>query len=55
MNNEQEWRALLLSEIAEIKKDLKEVRSEMLTLKLRVAAFSSVIGSVVSYFWNKYF
>jgi hypothetical protein len=55
MNNEQEWRLHLLHEIKEIRKDLEILKSEMLTLKLKVAAFSAIIGSLGSFFWTKIF
>jgi hypothetical protein len=53
MNNDQEWRSHLFDEIKEIRKDVAEVKAEMMTLKLKVAVFSSFIGSVVSFFINK--
>ena len=46
MNNDQEWRAHLFDEIKEIRKDVAEVKAEMMTLKLRVAAFSSFVGII---------
>ena len=53
MNNDQEWRAHLFDEIKEIRKDVAEVKAEMMTLKLKVAVFSSFVGSIVSFFINK--
>jgi hypothetical protein len=53
MNNEQEWRQHLFDEIKEIRNDVSEIKVEMNTLKIRVAGFSSLIGALVSYFWNK--
>jgi hypothetical protein len=55
MNNDQEWRSHLFSEIKELRKDVSEVKNEMLGLKIKVAVFSSFIGSVASYFINKIF
>lgn len=55
MTPDQEWRSLLLLEIREIRSDLAVVKSEMTTLKVKVAVFSSVIGAVVSYVANKMF
>lgn len=55
MNNEQEWRSYLISEIKEISNDIKEVKAEINTLKVKVALFSSMIGSVASILWNKFF
>jgi hypothetical protein len=55
MNPEQEWRQHLLGEIKDIKKDVAEVKAEMTTLKVKVALFSSVIGSVASIIINKLF
>ena len=53
MNNDQEWRAHLFNEIKELRKDVGEVKSEMMTLKLKVAGFSSFIGAVISYVISK--
>jgi len=55
MNNEQEWRSHLFSEIKEIRKDLTIVKQELITLKVKVAAFSAVLGSLSSYIWSKIF
>ena len=54
MNNDQEWRVHLLNEIKEIRKDVLEIKSEMLTLKIKVAGFSTVIGSAITYLVNKF-
>jgi len=53
MTPDQEWRKLLLSEIRELKSDVKYLKEEMTTLKIKVALFSSCIGAVASYFFNK--
>jgi hypothetical protein len=53
MNNDQEWRAHLFDEIKELRKDVAEIKSEMTTLKVKVAGFSSFIGAIISYFINK--
>jgi hypothetical protein len=53
MNNDQEWRAHLFSEIKELRKDVSEVKSEMMTLKLKVAGFSSLIGAISSFIWSQ--
>jgi len=53
MNNDQEWRAHLFEEIKEIRKDVSDIKSEMVTLKIKVAGFSSFIGALASYLWNK--
>lgn len=53
MNNDQEWRAHLFDEIKEIRKDVADVKSEMMKLKLKVASFSAFVGSVVSYVFSK--
>ena len=55
MNNEQEWRSYLISEIREIKNDVRFVKNEVTTLKVKVALFSSLIGSVATIVWNKFF
>ncbi len=51
---EREWE-LLNKSIDEIKTDVKDVKKEMATLKIRVTAFSSFIGSIAGYFINKLF
>jgi hypothetical protein len=53
MNNDQEWRQHLFDEIKELRKDVAEIKGEMVTLKIKVAGFSSFIGAVASYIWNK--
>jgi hypothetical protein len=53
MDNEQEWRSYLIGEIKEIRSDLKEVKSEMFTLKVKVAAFSSIFASIATMIFNK--
>lgn len=55
MDNEQEWRSYLISEIREIKNDVKFVKDEVTTLKVKVAIFSSLVGSVATIIWNKFF
>jgi len=54
MSPDQEWRALLLSEIRDIKHDIGELKSEMTTLKVKVALFSSAIGAIVGYAINRF-
>lgn len=46
--DDKTW-ALLMQDIQEIKGDMKEMKSEMITLKLKVATFSSFIGAAVGY------
>lgn len=53
MNNDQEWRTHLFNEIKEIRKDVSEVKTEMMTLKLKVAGFSSLVGAICAYIGNK--
>ena len=53
MNNDQEWRQHLFDEIKEIRREVSEIRNEMLTLKIKVAGFSSLVGALASYIWNK--
>ena len=53
MNNDQEWRQHLFEEIKEIRKDVSDIKSEMVTLKMKVAGFSSFIGELASYLWSK--
>lgn len=55
MNNDQEWRAHLFEEIKELRKDVADIKSEMNTLKIKVAGISSFIGAFASFFWNKLF
>lgn len=55
MNNDQEWRSFLLDEVREMRKDLADVKKEMTTLKVKVAFFSSIIGSVATFIANKMF
>jgi hypothetical protein len=53
MNNDQEWRAHLFEEIKELRKDVSDIKSEMITLKVKVAGFSSFIGAIIAYLGNK--
>lgn len=53
MNNDQEWRQHLFEEIKELRKDVSVIKSEMITLKVKVAGFSSLIGGVIAYIGNK--
>jgi len=55
VNNEQEWRSHLMAEIKDIKSDVGEVKKEIMTLKVKVAGFASLIGSVATVLWNKFF
>ena len=54
MNNDQEWRAHLFDEIKELRKDVSQIKEEMSTLRLKVASFSSFIGALISYVFNKF-
>lgn len=51
---DREWE-FLLGEIKEIRSDVKAVREEMTTLKVKVALFSSFVGSVATFIVNKIF
>lgn len=53
MNNDQEWRQHLFDEIKEIRKDVSDIKSEMISLKIKVAGISSFIGAIVTYIVNK--
>jgi ribosomal protein L29 len=55
MNNEQEWRSLLLSEIKEVKHEIAEVKKEVMNLKLKVATAASFIGALCSGLYHKFF
>lgn len=54
MNNDQEWRNHLFDEIKEIRREVSEIKTEMFSLKIKVAGFSSLIGAIVSYVWSKF-
>ena len=51
---EREWE-LLTKSIDEIKGDVKDVKKEMNTLKVRVAGFSSIVSSVITLLWGYFF
>lgn len=51
---EREWE-LLTKSIDEIKGDVKDVKKEMNTLKVRVAGFSSLIGSLITFIGSYFF
>jgi hypothetical protein len=52
--NTDEFLKLLHQEIKELRSDVAFVRSEMTTLKVKVALFSSVIGGAFSFIVNKF-
>lgn len=54
MNNDQEWRNHLFNELKEIKNEVSAIKVEIINLKIKVAGVSSIIGSVMAYFCNKY-
>jgi hypothetical protein len=53
MNNDQEWRTHLFTEIKELRKEVGEIKQEMISLKIKVASVSSVLGAIVSYVTHK--
>ncbi len=53
MRNDQEWRQHLFDEIKELRKDVSDIKSEMITLKVKVAGFSSLVGALITYIGNK--
>lgn len=55
MTPEQEWRQFLLEEIKALRQDVSDVKSEMGTLKVKVAIFSSLAGSIATFIANKLF
>lgn len=55
MNNEQEWRQHILRLLTETNDEVKEIKKEMTTLKIKVAGFSAFVGSFAAYFMNKFF
>lgn len=54
MNNDQEWRQHLFDEIKELRKDVALIKSEMISLKVKVAGISSFIGAIVTYIASKF-
>lgn len=55
MNNDQEWRQHMLSEIKDIRKEVGEVRTAITALKTKVATISSVVGAFAGFIINKLF
>lgn len=55
MNNEQEWRDRLFKEIDKLQTDVTDVKKEIMTLKVKVAGFASLIGGLVSTIIHKFF
>jgi len=53
MNNDQEWRTHLFTEIKELRKEVGEIKYEMTSLKIKVASISSILGAIVSYVTHK--
>jgi len=46
---------ILLEEIRLLRQDIKEIRAEMSTLKVKVATFSAVFGIIGAYLKSKFF
>ena len=46
---------ILLEEIRQLRQDVKEIREEMSTLKVKVASFSTVFGILGAYIKAKFF
>jgi hypothetical protein len=60
VNNDQEWRNLLIANINKLERKIDDlsvkvnsINLEMNTLKLKVAGFSSIIGSIITLIINK--
>lgn len=54
-DNDREWRQFILSELKEMKADIKEIKQEnrqslelMTTMKVKIGAISSFFGGLVS-------
>jgi hypothetical protein len=55
MTPEEEIRSIFREEIKDLKSDVKQIREEMTTLKVKVALFSSIIGSLAAIAAEKLF
>jgi hypothetical protein len=55
MNNDQEWRAHMLTEIRDVRKEVGEVKSAITALKTKVATISSIVGAFAGFIINKFF
>ena len=53
--NTEDFAKLLYDEIKSLRSDIAEVKKEMTTLKVKVAIFSSIVGSVATFIANKIF
>lgn len=55
MTPEQEFRKILFSKIDKLEQKLDRIDKEMTTLKIKVALFSSIAGSIAAFIANKLF
>jgi hypothetical protein len=53
LDNDREWRKYILEEMQDIQDDQKKMLIEMTTLKVKVALFSGVISTVISFIVGK--
>jgi translation elongation factor EF-G len=53
--NERDWRVLLINRVDKVEDKLDKVKEEMLSLKVKVALISSLIGSIATIVANKVF
>jgi len=52
---EDDVKTILLEEIRLLRQDIKEIREEMSTLKIKVASISAIFGILAAYFKDKFF
>lgn len=55
MDNEQEWRNRIFTQMDAIEGKVDKIKDEMTTLKVKVAVFSSFVGSIATLIANKLF
>ena len=54
MTNEKEWRDMIFKKLDKVEDKIDSIQLEMNTLKIKVALFSSFIGSLVTFVINKF-
>lgn len=53
--NTEDFAKLLYDEIKSLRSDIADIKKEMTTLKVKVAIFGSLAGSIATFVVNKFF
>lgn len=53
MSADTQLKQMIIDELRELRQDVKEIKAEMTTLKVKVALFSSIISSAATFILNR--